>query len=91
METTTEKKPFDYNAYFKRESDAEARRRAKEKATPFLFMLKDHRGHWIIEDRYATSAELEIAVEEHIQWEEDNEDYTPEAGVDFLAVQAHGL
>lgn len=69
-----------------------ASRRADEKARPYILFLRDAYGHnWVAEDRYATMAELEAAVTEHVSWHEDNDDFTPQAGVDFLAVQAHDI
>lgn len=68
-----------------------ARRRAVEKARPFILFTKDNMGGWVIEARYATLAQLEAAVAEEARWQEENNDFTPEAGVDFLAVQAHSF
>ena len=68
-----------------------ARRRAAAKARPFILFTKDNMGGWIIEARYATLEQLEAAVAEEARWQEENNGYTPEAGVDYLAVQAHDI
>lgn len=69
---------------------AAARRRAVEKAKPYMLMLKDRAGDWIVEERYASEAELAQGVEDFARWfKDDNDDMTPEAGRDFLAVKSY--
>ena len=68
-----------------------ARRRAAEKAKPFILFTKDSIGGWVIEDRYATREKLEYWIEYDKKWSEENHGESLEAGVDYLAVQVLDL